>query len=280
MHYILIRSTMKNGETAITRMLVQVDKTPPVIRLISPEAGGVYNEFIAYSASATDDVELVSLSYHLRVGDKAAYEIPGFLQGLYVEMTIPPFIRLITQSAGVANDLFNVPAAGGNTFMDFGFGLSFFDDNVKIQGQYGFMTQDLFEALGGPPARMNSKGEMEPTLRYGGQTLAFKLLANVYNLPFGMLIGPDFEWLFADFALGANFSIFDLGKEYNQSGKPTWLSALLLQVEFPKVTIPKREYFRTYSLFTEGQLWFVPTDTDQSGVVFPKIIMGVRAYIF
>ena len=269
MHYILVRTTMQNGEIAVTRMLVQVDKTPPVIRLISPETGEWYNQQIAYSASATDDVELDSLTYHLRVGNKSSYEIPGFLQGLYLETTIPPFIKQLVNEAP------NFPLGGGATYMDFGLGLSFFDDNVKIQLQYGMMTNDQWVSLGG------RSGEV----RYGGHVLGIKLLANVYQLPFGAFAGPDWEWLFATFALGANFSLFDMGREgYTQSGSPTWMSALLLQIEFPKVTIPKWKYLRTFSIFTEGQLWFVPTDVNAEAlgidVVIPHIIMGVRLYIF
>ena len=158
--------------------------------------------------------------------------------------------------------------------MDFGMGLSFFDDNVKLQAQYGFITQDLFEQLGG-----------EGELRYGGQVLGLKLLANIYSLPFASFLGPDWEWLSASFAVGANFSLFDLADEgYTQSGVPTWMSALLVQIEFPKVTIPNRTFLRTFSMFTEGQLWFVPTDVnaEELGIetILPKIILGLRLYIF
>jgi len=286
MHYIIARSTMKNGETAITRMLVQVDKTFPVIRLISPEAGAHYNQEISYSASATDDIELASMTYHIRKGDKAAYEVPGFIQGLYFEGIIPPFLKQAFPD--VMPNIF----AGGATYTDFGMGLSFFEDNVRIQVQYGFMTQDLYDKLGG-----------EGMVRYGGKVFGIKLLASVYSLPFGALFGPDWEWLSATFALGANFSLFNLAKEenpvytdggekgtkgkkvyYTQSGASTWMSALLLQIEFPKITIPKRKSLRTFSLFTEGQLWFVPTDVDAEAndipVVIPHIIMGLRLYIF
>jgi hypothetical protein len=267
-HYILMRSTMKNGDIAVTRVLVQVDKTPPKIRLITPEPGGRYNNEIAYSASATDDVELTELTYHLRIGDKAAYEIPGFLQGLYFEGIIPPFIKQIWNKAPV------IPFGGGATYFDIGMGLSFFDDNVKVQVQYGIMTQKLFEKLGGT----------EP-VRYGGHVFGIKLLAGIYTLQFGPLLGPDWEWLSASFALGANFSLFDLAKQgYTQSGTPTWMSALLLQIEFPKVTIPKRERLRTFSMFTEGQLWFVPTDVDAKKLgiktIIPHIVLGLRLYIF
>jgi len=275
-HYILLRATMKNGEIAITRMLVQVDKTPPVIRLISPEAGEVYNQTIMYSASASDDVELVSLTYHLRKGDKAAYEIPGFLQGLYIEGSVPPFLKQF-----IWKDAPNMPFGGGATYMDVGLGLSFFDDNVKVQGQYGFLTQDLYEAIGGDKQQPGG----DKTVRYGGHVLAIKLLASLYSLPLGSVWGPDFDWLFATFSIGANFSLFDLLQEgYTQSGKSTWMSALLFQIEFPKVTIPKRKKLRTFSLFTEGQLWFVPTDVDaeKMGIktTIPHVIIGLRAYIF
>jgi len=266
-HYLTVRATMFNEDVALTTLLIQVDKTPPKIRLISPEMGGRYNEKLEFSALASDDTELKSFSYYLRKGDKASYEIPGFIKGLYIEGTIPPFIKWVWNDAPV---LF----AGGPTFFDVGLGLSFFDDNVKIQANYGLMTQQLYEGLGGVGK-----------LRYGGHVLGLKILANVYTLPFGSFGGPDWEWLSASFAVGANFSFFDLAKQgYTQSGESTWMSAIIAQLEFPKVTIPKRSFLRTFSLFTEGQLWFVPTDVNASAnklkTVFPHAIIGVRMYIF
>jgi len=283
LHYVLVRARVANGEIAITRTVLQVDKTPPRVRVIAPEPGGRYNHELEYTAIASDDVALADLQYHLRIGDKAAYEIPGFLQGLYFESTIPPFIRQATNKAP------SMPFGGGATYMDVGMGLSFFEDNVKIQLQYGFMFQKQYEALGYVDSR---SGEIAQ-VRYGGHVLGIKLLANVYTYPFAAAFGPDFEWLFGSIAVGANFSLFDLGntvnekfapETYTQSGKSTWMSALLLQFELPKVTIPKRKYLRTFSMFTEGQLWFVPTDVDAEKLgietVIPHIIMGLRLYIF
>jgi hypothetical protein len=266
-YYLLIRANMRNGEKAVTRFLVQVDNTPPEIRLISPEQGGHYNYEMQFAAIASDNVELKDLSYHLRQGDKAAYEVPGFLKGLYVENTIPPFLK---QAWNSAPGIFN----GGATYMDFGFGLSFFDDNVKIQAVYGFITQSIYDSMGGTGR-----------IRYGGQVLGLKLLANIYKLSFGTLLGPDWNWLSASFMMGVNFSLFDIGKQgYTQSGNPTWMSALLGQIEFPRVTIPKRNFLRTFSLFTEGQLWFVPTDVNARknnlNIVKPHLIVGLRMYIF
>jgi hypothetical protein len=287
-HYILIRSTMKNGEVAMARMMVQIDKTKPVIRLISPEPGNRYNEDIVYSASASDDNEMLSLTYHLRIGDKAFYAVPGFLQGLYFEFSIPPFLRQIAVAADAPNAMPSMPFSGGVTYMDFGFGLSFYEDNVKVQLQYGFLTQEIYDSLGG-----------NDPVRYGGDVLGLKILASVYNYPLGRALGPDFEWLSAALSIGANFSLFNIANKenpkyspdskgdavyYTQSGTPTWMSALIMQIEFPKATIPKRKKFRTFSLFTEGQLWFVPTDVnaEKMGIetVIPHIMLGLRAYIF
>ena len=267
LHYLIVRATMVNGEIAVTRLLIQVDKTPPVIRLISPQPGGRYNKDLVFAALASDNVELKGLTYHLRQGDKSAYEIPGFIKGLYFEATIPPVIRQVWNSAP---SIF----AGGATFMDVGFGLSFFGDNVKIQAQYGLMTQSLYESIGGTGA-----------VRYGGHVLGFKILANIYTLPFTVFGGPDWEWLSASFTLGANFSLFDLLHQgYTQSGNSTWMSAVLAQIEFPRITIPGLTYLRTFSLFTEGQLWFVPTDVNAKAhniqTIIPHITLGLRMYIF
>jgi hypothetical protein len=262
MHYIIVRAVMRNGDTAVSRTIVQIDKTQPAITLISPENGGRYNQHIQFSALVGDDIELGEVSYTLRPGSRAAYEVPGFIQGLFFDMTLPPFVK---QSFNGVPAIF----AGGATYMDMGVGLSFFDDNVKIQAQYGFMTQQLFNSLGA-----------EGLMRYGGNTLGFKLLANIFTLPFSSVWGPDFFWLSGSVALGANFSLFSV----TQSGKPTWMSAIISQIEFPRVTIPGRKIFRTFSMYTEAQLWFVPTDVkvDNSGIatMMPHITLGARANVF
>ena len=92
--------------------------------------------------------------------------------------------------------------------------------------------------------------------------------------------GPDFSWLSATGAVGANFSWFS----ETQSGKPQILSAVLGQVEFPRVTIPKRDMFKTFSLYSELELWFIPTDVDSAEVdissIVPHITGGIRVNVF
>jgi hypothetical protein len=76
--------------------------------------------------------------------------------------------------------------------------------------------------------------------------------------------------------------LFDIAE--HTSEKPTWMNALIMQLEFPRVTFPKQKLFRTFSLFSEGQLWFVPIDADAAangGIpIIPHVIMGLRVYIF
>jgi hypothetical protein len=244
-YYLVVRAVMENGEAAVTRTLIQIDQTPPFIRLIAPQAGGRYNQSLEYSALVSDDVALKETAYALRKGDKGAYEVPGFIQGLYFDAHFM-----------------------GASFYDVGMGLSFFEDNVKLQVSYGQLTQEQYELFGSGP------------IRYGGDILGLKLLANVYALPFRSVLGPDWAWLSASAAIGANFSLFST----TQSGSPTWLSALLGQVEFPKVTIARRKYLRTFAFYTEFQLWFVPTDTNARELgletVMPHLTVGLRANVF
>jgi hypothetical protein len=171
--------------------------------------------------------------------------VPGFIQGLYVDTH---FL--------------------GASLYDVGLGLSFFEDNVKLQVAYGQLTQDQYEIFGTGP------------LRYGGDVLGLKRLAIGYALPFRSILGPDWAWLSASAAVGANFSLFS----ETQSGSPTWLSALLGQIEFPRVTIPRRNFLRTFAVYTEFQLWFVPTDVNARELrletLVPHMSVGLRANVF
>ena len=248
-HFLLVRAVMENKEVAVCRTIIKIDKTAPEVTLISPGEGGRYNGSIEFSGLSSDDIELSSVEALLRKGDKASYGLPKFIQGLHFET-----------------------AFWGASLWNLGVGLSFFDDNVKLQLHYGQFLQSQFTKL----YRENQQ------IRYGGHIVSLKLLANVYELPFGYYFGPDWKWLYLDVALGAQFSLFT----NTQSGRPQILSALLTQIEFPRVKFHKQKYFSSFSLFTEGQLWFIPTDVDSTSKksaiksVVPHISVGIRVDIF
>ena len=247
-HFLLVRATMENKEVAVCRTIIKIDKTEPDILLISPGEGGRYNNSIEFTGLASDDIELANVRALLRKGDKSSYGLPKFIQGLHFET-----------------------AFWGASLWNLGIGLSFFDDNVKLQLHYGQFLQSQFKVLHG-----------NHQIRYGGHIISLKLLANVYELPFGYYFGPDWKWLYLDVALGAQFSLFT----NTQSGRPQILSALLTQIEFPRVKFHKQKYFSSFSLFTEGQLWFIPTDVDSKSKkstiksVIPHISVGIRVDIF
>lgn len=248
-HFFLIRATMKNGETAITRTIIQIDNTSPSIRLIAPMKGGRYNQVLNASGLSNDDVQLEDVTVALRKGDKSAYEIPSFIQGLYVDFRF-----------------------WGDTLFSVGAGLTFFDDVVKVQASFGQFTQQQRDAVS------NVVGKDLTNLRYGGNVLSGKILANIASIPFSYFLGHDWDWLSAEFAIGAEFARFD----QTNSGKAQILSAVVGQIEFPRVKIPNVKMFSTFSLYTEGSMWFIPTDVSGEGIksLIPQIAVGIRTNIF
>ncbi len=249
-HFFFLRATMENGETAITRCIIQIDNTKPGVRLIAPTQGGRYNQALDFSGLSNDDVRLENVTLALRKGDKASYEVPAFIQGLYLDFHF-----------------------WGASLFDIGAGLTFFDDNVRLQFQWGQFTQSQRDAVSGLFKLENTD------MRYGGNIFGMKLLANIFTLPFSYFFGRDWEWLYASFALGANFSLFT---ETN-SGKPQFLSALLCQIEFPRIHLNNLKMFSTFSFYTEGSLWFIPTDVSSDveiQSIVPQISIGIRVNIF
>lgn len=245
-HFMLVRATMKNGETAIERTIIQIDNTAPTIRLISPSVGGRYNQELVFSGLSSDDVGLKEVALTLRKGDKASYEVPSFIQGLYLDWHF-----------------------WGATLFDIGVGLTFFDDVVKVQFQWGQFTQDQRNMFS------------NTSMRYGGDNvMGIKILANVANIPFSYFFGRDFEWLSANIAVGAQFSRFN----ESGSGDAQILSAILAQLEFPKIKFPRMKCFSSLSLYTEFSLWFIPTDVSSTEVnienLVPQIAEGIRLSVF
>ena len=248
-HFFLIRATMKNGETAITRTIIQVDNTAPSIRLIAPINGGRYNQVLNASGLSNDDVKLEDVTVTLRKGDKSSYEVPSFIQGLYLDFRL-----------------------WGATLFSVGAGLTFFDDVVKVQASYGQFTQQQRDAV-------SNLFKVDLTdMRYGGNVYSLKILANIASLPFSFFLGHDWDWLYASLAVGAEFAMFT----QTNSGKSQILSSLLMQIEFPKVKLQNVKAFSSFSMYTEGSLWFIPTDVSGANIksLIPQIAVGFRTNIF
>jgi hypothetical protein len=192
--------------------------------------------------------------------DKPSNQTKFLPVGVYFEAIIPPIIKQINHNAP---DIFS----GGTTYMDFGLGVTLCNDILKAQINYGFLTQDNYEALGG-----------EGHVRYGGNVLGIKFLAGP-EINLGDIFGSKWDRLSASLGLGFNFSLFDFSKqEYTQSGEPEWLHSWELQLEFPKITFPDRKFLRAVSVFLEYQVWYLPIDVPTTQFI-KKLVLGVRVYI-
>lgn len=247
----LVRATMKNHEVAVTRTIIQIDNTNPTVKLISPAVGGRYNQTLNVSGLSSDDVKLEDVLITLRKGDKSSYEVPSFIQGLYLDFHF-----------------------WGATLFDIGAGLTFFDDVVKVQGQWGQFTQAQRDAVS------KIRGEDLTNMRYGGDNIiGIKILANIANLPFSFLFGHDWEWLSAAASVGAQFTWFN----QTNSGKTQALSAMLAQLEFPRIELQNIKMFSTFAFYTEASLWFIPTDVASTKEIQNKVFqigVGFRTNVF
>ena len=111
-----------------------------------------------------------------------------------------------------------------------------------------------------------------------------KIIAQLADIPFRYFFGRDWDWLSATVAIGANFSYFtDSGASVSTGEKVAQvLSAALLQVEFPKVTFASMKRFKTWSMYYEPQVWFIPSDVggaDAKKYVF-TFSVGIRTSVF
>jgi hypothetical protein len=232
----IVRVRYADGSVAVVRTVLGLDKTVPRVEVLEPGEGALFDNLISVNGTAWDDHGLDELAVYLRAGDKAGYELPSFIQGLYLDTH---FL--------------------GASYWDVGLGLTFFDDAVKLQFQLG----------GAPPVT-----EDADSVRFGGAVYGIKLLASLARLPFGFLLGPDWDFLSAEAMVGANFSYFS----ESVSGQGLVIAAVVAQIEFPKVTIKEWSFLRTYSFYTEAQFWSVSSDV-QSGVV-PRLSLGLRFGLF
>ncbi len=241
---VLVRAEYQNGEAAITRTMLTIDKTAPELALRSPFEGVVVNERIRLVGTASDANGVTEVQVALREGDKAGYAVPSFVQGMYID-----------------------GHALGITYFQVGLGLTFFDQNVKLQAQFGMSPETATD--GG-------------AARFAGYTIGGKILANVASIPFNALFGPDWDFLSLNVALGATFNYIILYEPITPFGmdpiEGVVLSAIIGQIEFPKVTFADATVFNAISAYVEPQLWFIPSDV-RPDVAF-RLTFGLRVQLF
>jgi hypothetical protein len=249
---VIVKAEFENGESAVRRILLFIDPEPPQAAPVSPEENSVHRDGLLIFGSAGDNFKLAGVNIRLRPFSKFWYLIPNPARGLY----------------------FDVKALGA-TYCDVGVGLSFFNNNVRFQGQYGAAPvagESSFFVDGG---------------RYVGDVFGIRLLANIGTVPFDWLLkNRDWEFYKMNFAVGANFSWFRM----DGARPPLYMGAVLAQIDLANVDLkyiyPDWNYFHVMSLYVEPELWFASTDalTDGLGHEIPKTILrvsfGLRVNVF
>lgn len=247
---IIVRARFKDGSTRVSKQILNLDKKPPRIEIVRPQEGNRFNDEIKMLGYAEDENGVKEVEAALRKGDKAFYSVPGFIQGLYLD----------TKFLGVNN-------------FALGAGLTFFDDNVKLQVQMGKAPDTTASGA----------------TRFYGYTAGAKLLANIANIPFSTFFGPDWEFFSMAVAIGANFTFFSMTNDFaftknTDDGKvsifdePVVIPAIVAQFEFARFEVKQLPVFKRYSLFTEIAAWFVSSDLTPK--IYPKISFGARIGIF
>lgn len=233
--YVMFRLVCPDGATAVYHTMLMVDEKKPEVKILFPGEEGRFNEKIPVVGTANDNYQLDSINILLREGDKANYEVPSFIQGMYVDFH-----------------------ALGATNWEAGLGLTFFDDNVKLQVLVGQAPADT---------------------RFDGYVGGVKLIANVAKLPFSYLFGPDWDFFSMSLGVGADFSYFTMsGAELNFDTTGVILGGAVIQWEFAKFYIKEWSFLRTYSFYAEGQIWFISSDVEP--VVEFKPTFGIRMGLF
>jgi len=219
---ILVRARFPDG-WVYSRTLLRLDKTLPDLKLNESIADGSFNGEMLLTGTASDDKNLEEVSVSVREGSQTRYEVPSFIQGMY----------------------FDVSALGA-TWFDAGLGITFFEDNVKLQVSVGYA-----------PDKVKDNGEMVQARVYG-TAIGAKLLANVVYLPLGYFWGPKWDNLSFSLAVGANFTYFT---NFGDNGGGM-MSAVVAQMEIPKVVFPDRKFITYIAPYVEGQLWFFSSDVN------------------
>jgi hypothetical protein len=238
---VVVKAEFANNEVAVRRLLLNVDTTEPQVETISPPENSAHRDDILVYGTAGDNYQLADVDISLRPGHKILYEVPAAIKGLYFDTK-----------------------AFGATYFDVGIGLSLFNNNVRLQGQFGIAPPD------GPETTFTSGG------RFEGSVYGIKLLANIFHLPFEFLFGPDWGFYSMNLAVGANFSYFGM----DEVREPAFMGAVLAQLDLVNIDFqffnPNWKYFRKYALYLEPELWFASTDIKDIEKIIFRWTVGMR----
>ena len=288
-HMLQFKGVTASGKETIKYFKIKIDRQKPVVIIDSPVENKSVNEKIIVKGSVDDNNEIVEMKVRLKQFDKNLGKLPKFIEGMYLWAQI-----------------FSGPIASG------GFGFSFFDNIVRLEGLFGWIpTQqnliDMGIKIDDPNLFSKDLGwtnaKYEP--RFAGFAAGGKLLARVIDLPFEFFLGEDAKNFSVSVEIGAGFfwisgfagassevdgSFYRAKREterlltgisseqdgYDPVKDAKVLAGFMYQVDFFKVE--KYGILKNFAMYFEHSFYFIASEVEST--LTQQIGFGMRNSLF
>jgi hypothetical protein len=271
-----LKSQTISGKESINYFKVIIDRIKPVVIIDRPLENDRLNEKIESGGIVTDNEKVEKVQISFRQFDKNFNKVPKFIQGLY----------LWTQFLGG-------PTVSG------GFGFTFFEDVVRVEGLIGWTaTRANFSESGQDPNNVAPffRQSMDNTRyqpRFSGIVTGGKLLAKIFDLPYGYFLGEDAKNFSSSIEIGCAFYWFsgyggaasetnntfylaDKGRAYDAKKDGKLVAGFMYQIDLFKVE--RFGPFRKFAIYFENAFFFIASEME--GGLFPQFGFGIRNSIF
>lgn len=280
-HMLQIKAESKNNKESLQFFRVILDRKIPEVLIANPDNRKV-NEKLVVTGSANDNGSIEEVEISLKKFDKNVGKIPKFVQGIYLWA-----------------QLYSGPWVSG------GFGMTFFDDIVRVEGLFGWTpTRPNIADMGYNPDIVpegmlrTTEGSTAYRPRYYGFTVGGKLLARILEIPFEFFFGEDARNFSVSVEIGSAFYWFsgfgggtaEMDGTYYIEKRPydedlqhydaeldgKVLAGFMFQIDFFKVE--RFGPFRKFALYTEIAFYFIASEIK--GGLMPQVGFGIRNAFF
>lgn len=281
-HMLQFKAVTASGKETLKYFKVNLDREVPTVVIDAPEENTHVNGAIVVHGYANDNNNLEEVKVRLKRYDKNLGKMPEFVDGIYLWAQV-----------------FGGPIVSG------GFGFSFFDNIVRLEGAFGWVpSESNLKDIGLEPGNAFYDTMFTPELgwsnyryepRFPGFVAGGKLLAQVLNLPFEFFFGEDASNFSVSLEIGAGFYWFSgfagatdeingtyyktkhqnegKGNEgYNPSIDGRVLAGFMYQLDFFKVHDYK--FLKDFALYFENSFYFVASEVDSR--LIPQFGFGLR----
>ena len=281
-HMLQFKAVTESGKETLKYFKVNLDREVPTVVIDAPEENTALNGAVVVHGYANDNNDLEEVKVRLKRYDKNLGKMPKFIDGIY----------LWAQA-------FGGPIVSG------GFGFSFFDNIVRLEGAFGWVpSESNLKDMGLAPGNAFYDSMFTPKLgwvnyryepRFPGFVAGGKLLAQVLDLPFEFFFGEDASNFSISLEIGAGFYWFSgfaaasdeingtyYKTKHQNEGKGNIgydpaidgrvLAGFMYQLDFFKVHDYK--FLKDFALYFENSFYFVASEVDSRLV--PQFGFGLR----